>query len=294
VGSEQAASGAAEPRLLGSTDIRALAARYQIRPARRHGQNFVVDPNTVRRIVRTAALEPDDVVLEIGPGLGSLTLELLTRAAGVIAVEVDPVLAAALPTTVQEYAPLQADHLTVLPMDALDLTEPPTPAPTTIVANLPYNVAVPVVLHVLELLPTATRGLVMVQLEVAQRLAATPGSRTYGIPSVKAAWYAQLRQAGQVSRSVFWPPPRVDSGLVEWRRRPPPASWAQREPTFAVVDAAFAQRRKTLRAALAACAGSTARAESGLRAAGVDPSLRGEGLDVSDFARIAEAFAGLR
>jgi 16S rRNA (adenine1518-N6/adenine1519-N6)-dimethyltransferase len=243
VGSEQAASGAAEPRLLGSTDIRALAARYQIRPARRHGQNFVVDPNTVRRIVRTAALEPDDVVLEVGPGLGSLTLELLTRAAGVIAVEV---------------------------------------------------VAVPVVLHVLELLPTATRGLVMVQLEVAQRLAATPGSRTYGIPSVKAAWYAQLRQAGQVSRSVFWPPPRVDSGLVEWRRRPPPASRAQREPTFAVVDAAFAQRRKTLRAALAACAGSTARAESGLRAAGVDPSLRGEGLDVSDFARIAEAFAGLR
>jgi 16S rRNA (adenine1518-N6/adenine1519-N6)-dimethyltransferase len=285
---------AAEARLLGSAEVRALAARYGVRPTKRRGQNFVSDPNTVRRIVRTAALESHDVVLEVGPGLGSLTLGLLAAAAGVIAVEIDPVLAAALPQTIREYAPLRADRLRVLPVDAMDLTDPPTPLPTAIVANLPYNVAVQVVLHLLQLLPTATKGLVMVQLEVAERLAAPPGSRTYGIPSVKAAWYAELRQAGQVSRSVFWPAPRVDSGLVAWRRCTPPSSVAGRELTFAVADAAFAQRRKTLRAALAPCAGSATRAESALRAAGVDPSTRGEALSVSDFARIADAVAGLR
>jgi 16S rRNA (adenine1518-N6/adenine1519-N6)-dimethyltransferase len=294
VGSDHPRSGAAGSRLLGSGDVRALAARYGIRPAKRLGQHFVIDPNTVRRIVRTAALEPDDVVLEVGPGLGSLTLELLAETAGVIAVEIDPVLAAALPETVQEYVPSRTDALTVLAMDALKLAELPTPLPTAIVANLPYNVAVPVVLHLLELLPTATKGLVMVQLEVAQRLAAPLGSRTYGVPSVKAAWYAELRQAGQVSRSVFWPAPRVDSGLIAWHRRPSPASSAQRELTFAVIDAAFAQRRKTLRAALAVCAGSSARAEAVLRAAGIDPSLRGEALGVSDFAGIADSLAGLR
>jgi 16S rRNA (adenine1518-N6/adenine1519-N6)-dimethyltransferase len=294
VGSDHPRSGAAGSRLLGSGDVRALAARYGIRPAKRLGQHFVIDPNTVRRIVRTAALEPDDVVLEVGPGLGSLTLELLAETAGVIAVEIDPVLAAALPETVQEYVPSRTDALTVLAMDALKLAELSTPLPTAIVANLPYNVAVPVVLHLLELLPTATKGLVMVQLEVAQRLAAPLGSRTYGVPSVKAAWYAELRQAGQVSRSVFWPAPRVDSGLIAWHRRPSPASSAQRELTFAVIDAAFAQRRKTLRAALAVCAGSSARAEAVLRAAGIDPSLRGEALGVSDFAGIADALAGLR
>ena len=294
MGSERPRSGAAGSRLLGSADVRALVARYGVRPAKRLGQHFVIDPNTVRRIVRTAALEPDDVVLEVGPGLGSLTLELLAETAGVIAVEIDPVLAAALPETVQEYVPARIDALTVLSMDALDLAELPTPLPTAIVANLPYNVAVPVVLHLLELLPTATKGLVMVQLEVGQRLAAPPGSRTYGAPSAKAAWYAELRQAGQISRSVFWPAPRVDSGLIAWHTRPPPASSAQRELTFAVVDAAFAQRRKTLRAALAVCAGSSARAEAVLRAAGIDPSLRGEALGVSDFARIADALAGLR
>jgi 16S rRNA (adenine1518-N6/adenine1519-N6)-dimethyltransferase len=294
VGSDHPRSGSAGSRLLGTADVRALAARYGVRPAKRLGQHFVIDPNTVRRIVRTAALGPDDVVLEVGPGLGSLTLELLAETAGVIAVEVDAVLAAALPATVQEYVPSRIDALTVLSMDALDLAELPIPAPTAIVANLPYNVAVPVVLHLLELLPSATKGLVMVQLEVAQRLAAPPGSRTYGAPSGKAAWYAELRQAGQVRRSVFWPAPRVDSALVAWHRRPPPAPPVQRELTFAVVDAAFAQRRKTLRAALAAYAGSPARAEAGLRAAGIDPSLRGEALGVSDFARIADGLAGLR
>jgi 16S rRNA (adenine1518-N6/adenine1519-N6)-dimethyltransferase len=281
-------------RLLGSSDVRGLATRYAIRPTKRRGQNFVIDPNTVRRIVRAAALDPDEVVLEVGPGLGSLTLGLLNAGASVVAVEVDPVLAGALPVTIREYAPSRADRLDVLPGDALDLTESPVPNPTAIVANLPYNVAVPVVLHLLELLPTARKGLVMVQLEVADRLVAPPGSRTYGIPSVKAAWYAELRRAGQVSRSVFWPAPKVDSGLVAWRRRPPPVSAAGRALTFAVIDAAFAQRRKTLRAALAACAGSAERAEFAVRAAGIDPSLRGEALDVSDFARIADAVARLR
>jgi 16S rRNA (adenine1518-N6/adenine1519-N6)-dimethyltransferase len=292
--SDEGSRDAAEARLLGSAEVRALAAGYGVRPTKRRGQNFVSDPNTVRRIVRTAGLEPDDVVLEVGPGLGSLTLGLLAAAAGVVAVEIDPVLAAALPKTIREYAPARADRLHVLRADAMDLIEPPAPLPTAIVANLPYNVAVPVVLHLLELLPTATKGLVMVQLEVAERLAAPPGSRTYGIPSVKAAWYAELRQAGQVSRSVFWPVPRVDSGLVAWRRRPPPVSAAGRGLTFAIADAAFAQRRKTLRAALAPCTGSADRAESALRAAGIDPSLRGEALSVSDFARIADAVAGLR
>ncbi|MEP6526314.1 MAG: 16S rRNA (adenine(1518)-N(6)/adenine(1519)-N(6))-dimethyltransferase RsmA [Nocardioidaceae bacterium] len=292
--SDDGPGAAAGVRLLGSADVRALAARYAVRPRKRRGQNFVIDPNTVRRIVRTAALDSDEVVLEVGPGLGSLTLGLLNAVARVVAVEIDPVLASALPTTIGEYAPSRADRLDVLQADALGLTEPPVPAPTAIVANLPYNVAVPVVLHLLELLPTARKGLVMVQLEVADRLVAPPGSRTYGIPSVKAAWYAELRRAGQVSRSVFWPAPRVDSGLVEWRRRPSPASAVGRGLTFAVVDAAFAHRRKTIRAALAACAGSAERAESALRAAGIDPSLRGEALSVSEFARIADAVAGLR
>ena len=292
--SDDAPRSAAGARLLGSADVRALAARYGVRPTRRRGQNFVIDPNTVRRIVRSAALDPDEVVLEVGPGLGSLTVGLLSSVASVVAVEIDAVLAAALPETIREYAPSRADRLHVMQVDALDLADPPVPAPTAIVANLPYNVAVPVVLHLLELLPTARKGLVMVQHEVAERLVAPPGSRTYGIPSVKAAWYAELRRAGQVSRSVFWPAPRVDSGLVAWRRRPPPTSTAGRALTFAVVDAAFAQRRKTLRAALAACAGSAARAESAVRAAGIDPSVRGEALSVSEFARIADAVAGLR
>jgi 16S rRNA (adenine1518-N6/adenine1519-N6)-dimethyltransferase len=292
--SDERPGSAAEVRLLGSADVRALAARYAVRPMKRRGQNFVIDPNTVRRIVRTAALDTDEVVLEVGPGLGSLTLGLLNAVARVVAVEIDPVLASALPTTIGQYAPSRADRLDVLQADALGLTEPPVPTPTAIVANLPYNVAVPVVLHLLELLPTARKGLVMVQLEVADRLVAPPGSRTYGIPSVKAAWYAELRRAGQVSRSVFWPAPMVDSGLVAWRRRPPPASAAGRALTFAVVDAAFAHRRKTLRAALAACAGSAERAESAVRAAGIDPSVRGEALSVSEFASIADAVAGLR
>lgn len=279
--------------LLGPGEVTALAARLGRRPTKQLGQNFVIDPNTVRRIVRTAALDPADVVLEVGPGLGSLTLGLLPAAAAVLAVEVDPVLAGALPGTVAARASAYAARLTVLGVDALALTAADVRAtgsrpPTALVANLPYNVAVPVVLHLLEALPTLRHGLVMVQAEVAERLAAAPGSRAYGVPSVKLAWYAEVRRAGAVGRRVFWPQPRVDSGLVAWRRRPPPVTGADRAAVFAVVDAAFAQRRKTLRAALAGWAGSAAAAEAALRAARLDPRSRGEALGVADFARLAE------
>jgi len=274
--------------LLGPAGVRALAAALGVTPTKTLGQNFLHDPNTVRRIVRTAALRPDDVVLEVGPGLGSLTLGLLDAAAHVTAVEVDPVLAAALPKTVAERAADRADRLAVLAADALRLPGVPGPQPTALVANLPYNVAVPVVLHLLQVLPTLRTGLVMVQAEVAERLAAPPGSRTYGVPSVKAAWYASVRRAGAVPRAVFWPVPNVDSGLVALTRRDP-LPGADRAEVFAVVDAAFAQRRKTLRAALASWAGSPAAAEQLLRAAGVDPGLRGEALDVAAYARIAAA-----
>lgn len=274
--------------LLGPADVRRLAASLGLRPTKRLGQNFLIDGNTARRIVRTARLDPADVVVEVGPGLGSLTLALLPSVQRVVAVEVDQVLAAALPGTVAERAPALAGRLEVVSADALRIAELPGPAPTALVANLPYNVAVPVLLHLLEILPTLRRGLVMVQKEVADRLAAAPGSRTYGVPSVKAAWYASVRPAGLVSRTVFWPAPNVDSGLVAFERREPPPE-ASRQEVFAVVDAAFAQRRKTLRAALAGWAGSADEAERILRAAGVDPRARGEQLSVADYARIAGA-----
>jgi len=266
-----------------------LAAELALRPTKRLGQNFVIDANTVRRIVAAARLDPDDIVVEVGPGLGSLTLGLLPLAAHVIAVEVDPQLADRLPRTIAERAPGHADRLTVIAADALRL-EPELlqPAPTALVANLPYNVAVPVVLHLLETLPSLRHGLVMVQAEVADRLAAGPGSRTYGIPSVKAAWHVDVTAAGSVARTVFWPAPRVDSGLVRLVRRDPPVTTATRAEVFAAVDAAFGQRRKTLRAALAGWAGSAASAEQAVRAAGVDPGARGEQLLVTEFARIAE------
>jgi 16S rRNA (adenine1518-N6/adenine1519-N6)-dimethyltransferase len=234
--------------------------------------------------VRTAGLRPDDVVLEVGPGLGSLTLGLLPAAAQVVAVEIDPRLADLLPRTVADRRPDLADRLTVVTADALRLQELPGP-PTALVANLPYNVAVPVLLHLLELLPTLDRALILVQAEVAERLAAPPGHAAYGVPSVKAAWYGEVRRAGSVGRKVFWPEPNVDSGLVALVRRPPPPG--DRQATFAVVDAAFAMRRKSLRAALARWAGSPAAAETRLRAAGIDPALRGEQLSVTDFARLA-------
>jgi 16S rRNA (adenine1518-N6/adenine1519-N6)-dimethyltransferase len=279
----------AGPSLLGPADVRALASRHGVRPTKQRGQNFVIDANTVRRIVRAAGLRPDDVVVEVGPGLGSLTLALLGEVGRVVAIEVDPVLAAALPETLAAYAPELADRCEVLAADALRLVEVPGPAPTALVANLPYNVSVPVLLHMLALLPSLERGLVMVQSEVADRLAATPGSKVYGIPSVKAAWYADVRRAGAVGRTVFWPAPNVDSGLVSWTRREPPATTATREQVFTVVDAAFAQRRKALRGALRTLAGSSEAAEEALVAAGIDPMARGESLGVAEFARIAEA-----
>ncbi len=272
--------------LLTAGDVRELAGRLGVRPTKTLGQNFVVDANTVRRIVRVAGLEPGDVVVEVGPGLGSLTLALLEVVDRVVAVEIDPVLAAELPATVAARA-RPGTSLEVVLADAVTVTDLPGPAPTALVANLPYNVAVPVLLSMLARFPSLRHGLVMVQSEVADRLVAGPGSRTYGIPSVKTAWYAQARRAGAVPPPVFWPVPRVDSGLVAFTRQPPPRTTATREEVFAVVDAAFAQRRKTLRAALAGWAGSAPGAERALRAAGVDPAARGEQLDVAAFARIA-------
>jgi 16S rRNA (adenine1518-N6/adenine1519-N6)-dimethyltransferase len=323
--------------LLGPADIRALADALGMRPTKTLGQNFLHDANTIRRIVRTAALEPGEPVLEVGPGLGSLTLGLLEAGHPVTALEIDPVLARALPATVEARLPgapltvVQADALHYRPdalhhrPDALHYRpdalhhrpdeslhgpDARTAAPVSLnpqrargggegagatgtsaislVANLPYNVAVPVLLHLLEVVPALRTALVLVQAEVADRLAAVPGSKVYGVPSVKAAWYASAARAGAVSRSVFWPVPNVDSGLVRLVRRDPPATSASREQVFAVVDAAFAQRRKMLRSALAGWAGSPAAAEDVLRAAGVDPSARGETLDVRAFAAIAE------
>jgi len=322
-----------EARLLGPVEVRSLAAELDLRPTERLGQSFVHDANTVRRIVRAAELRPDDVVVEVGPGLGSLTLALLPEVAAVHAVEIDPALAARLPLTVGERAPALAERLVVHAADALrlraadlavdgaaagapdgatadltagvaaaDLTAAGAAAgaaaiaaadgpglPTALVANLPYNVAVPVVLHLLAELPSIRRGLVMVQAEVAERLAAPPGSRAYGVPSAKLAWYAAARRAGPVPRAVFWPVPGVDSGLLAFDRHDPPPG--DRAAVFAVVDAAFAQRRKALRSALAGWAGSPSAAEAVLRAADVDPRARAETLTIADFARIAAAAA---
>lgn len=274
--------------LLGARDVRELAERLDVRPTKKLGQNFVIDPNTVQRIVRAAELPADASVLEVGPGLGSLTLALLQQCRHVVAVEIDPVLAGELPRTVRAHQPGRADRLTVVNADALRITELPHRV-DALVANLPYNVAVPVLLHLLELLPGLTTALVMVQKEVAERLAAGPGSRTYGVPSVKANWYGEVGYAGDVSPRVFWPEPNVDSGLVRIRRTAPPPCVVGRERVFAVIDAAFAQRRKALRGALASLAGSAEASERALRRVGIDPRTRGEQLDVRDFARLADA-----
>jgi 16S rRNA (adenine1518-N6/adenine1519-N6)-dimethyltransferase len=274
-------------RLLGPADIRQIAARLELRPAKRFGQNFVIDPAFIRRIVALAGPRPDDHVLEVGPGLGSLTLALLAAGCRVLAVEIDPVLAAELPHTVASRAPDLASRLEVITADAARVTGLPGPAPSMLVANLPYNAAVPVLLHLLATVPSIARGVVMVQAEVAERMTAPPGSRVYGVPSVKLAAFAEMRRAGSVPRTVFWPVPRVDSGLVAFTRRDPPRAGVSRQQLFSVVDAAFSQRRKMLRSALAPWAGSAAEAERILRAAGVDPSARGESLGVAEFAAIA-------
>ncbi|VVJ15388.1 SSU rRNA (adenine(1518)-N(6)/adenine(1519)-N(6))-dimethyltransferase (EC [Amycolatopsis camponoti] len=274
--------------LLGPAEIRGLAAELDVRPTKKLGQNFVHDPNTVRRIVELANVGPDDVVLEVGPGLGSLTLGLLATGARVVAVEIDPKLAERLPKTVAERGLEAAERLTVVEADAMRVSKDDLGEPTALVANLPYNVAVPVVLHLLAEVPSLTSGLVMVQTEVADRMAAGPGSRIYGVPSVKLAWYGPARKVAAVPRSVFWPVPNVDSALVAFERGDAPAS-DDRDRLFGLVDAAFSQRRKTLRAALAGWAGSAERAGELLTAAGIDPKTRGEQLDVHDFARLAAA-----
>jgi 16S rRNA (adenine1518-N6/adenine1519-N6)-dimethyltransferase len=312
-------------RLLGAGDVRAIAARLGVQPTKRLGQNFVVEQGTVRQVAALAGpFAPGDVILEVGPGLGSLTLALLEAAAPVpgarvVAVEIDPVLAGELPKTIAGRAPGLAGRVEVVQADALVVTELAAGPPTVLAANLPYNVAVPVVLHLLAVFPSVARGVVMVQAEVADRMCAGPGSRVYGVPSAKLAWYAQARPAGTVPRSVFWPVPNVDSKLVAFTRhllsrdsgvaevagdaaRSKEAGGvagddvgcqASRGEVFAVIDAAFGQRRKTLRAALSGWAGSPAQAERILHAAGVSPGARGESLGIAEFARIAQAEVSL-
>jgi 16S rRNA (adenine1518-N6/adenine1519-N6)-dimethyltransferase len=273
--------------LLDPSAVRDLASQLGLRPSKQRGQNFVTDANTIRRIVAAAQVSEDDTVLEVGPGLGSLTLGLLQAARRVIAIEIDDVLAAQLPETVGARLPERLAALRVVNADALQVDVLPEP-PTAVVANLPYNVAVPVLLHLLATFHSWTHGLVLVQAEVADRLAASPGSKTYGVPSVKVAWYATATKAGTVSPTVFWPVPNVESGLVAINRRRPPATTATRDQVFAVIDAAFAQRRKMLRSALAGLAGSSTAASAAAVAAGLDPQARGETLDVTDFTRLAE------
>lgn len=273
--------------LLDPRRIRELAAELDLRPTKQRGQNFVHDANTVRRIVAAAQLDPDEVVLEIGPGLGSLTLGLLEVVSWVHSIEIDDRLARRLPATVAERLPGHERRLTVLEADALRVDRLDDPQPTAVVANLPYNVSVPVLLHVLARFPTIRHGLVMVQAEVADRLVAPSGSKVYGVPSVKLAWYCAGRRVGSVPPAVFWPVPNVDSGLVRLERRDPPVTTARREQVFALVDAAFAQRRKMLRSALAGVFGSSASAAEALVASDIDPQARGEVLDVADFARLA-------
>jgi 16S rRNA (adenine1518-N6/adenine1519-N6)-dimethyltransferase len=271
--------------LLGAAQIRELAAQLDLKPSKSLGQNFVIDSNVCTKIVRTAGVASDDIALEIGPGLGSLTLAMLEVAQSVIAVEIDPRLAQQLPITVAQHF-AHPENLTVINKDALAVNDLPV-APTVLVANLPYNVSVPVLLHLLEKFPTLRTGVVMVQAEVADRLAAKPGGKEYGIPSVKAAWWADVKNVGTVSRSIFWPAPNVDSKLVGFTRRETAGSEESREKVFTIIDAAFAQRRKMLRSALSSLYGSSSAAEAILIKAGIDPTLRGEALQIESFCKIA-------
>ncbi|GGH62899.1 16S rRNA (adenine(1518)-N(6)/adenine(1519)-N(6))-dimethyltransferase RsmA [Rothia aerolata] len=278
-----------EQQLLGPQEIRDLAEQLGIRPTKTLGQNFVIDPNTIRRIVAAAEISPEETVLEVGPGLGSLTLGILDAAHDMVAVEIDPPLAQQLPHTIAKFRPGAESRISVVLKDALQVTELPK-TPTALVANLPYNVAVPVLLHLFAQFESIEHALVMVQDEVADRLSAKPGSKIYGVPSVKANWYCEVSKAGVIGTNVFWPAPKIKSGLVAFKRRKEPISDVNRETVFEIIDAAFAQRRKTLRAALASWAGSGARAGEILSTAGIDSSLRGEKLDIFDFVKIAEAY----
>ena len=278
-----------DSHLLGPVEVRSLADQLGVSPTKKLGQNFVHDPNTVRRIVASAELSADDVVVEVGPGLGSLTLGLIDSVAQVVALEIDPRLAGQLPETVAQRAPEFATRLEVLNIDALRVRRADLATmPTALVANLPYNVSVPVLLHLLAEFPSIRRVLVMVQKEVADRLAAEPGSKIYGVPSIKASFYGSVSRAGVIGKNVFWPAPNIESGLV---RIDVDDSIDRdlRTTVFPLIDAAFAQRRKTLRSTLAAVYGSPTDAEAALRAAGIDPGLRGEKLAVDDFIRLAQA-----
>jgi 16S rRNA (adenine1518-N6/adenine1519-N6)-dimethyltransferase len=272
--------------LLGAAEIRELAAQLDLKPSKSLGQNFVIDANVCRKIVRVADVRADDVALEIGPGLGSLTLALLEEAASVVAIEIDQRLATQLPITAANHSD-RASELSVVTSDALAIRSLDV-EPTVLVANLPYNVSVPVFLHLLEFFPTLRSGVVMVQAEVADRLAAKPNSKEYGIPSVKAAWWADVTGAGSVSRSIFWPAPNVDSKLVGFKRHAPLGDEVLRKKVFAIIDLAFAQRRKMLRSTLSSMYGSSAAAEAHLESVGIDGTLRGEALTIEDFCKIAK------
>jgi 16S rRNA (adenine1518-N6/adenine1519-N6)-dimethyltransferase len=271
--------------LLGAAEIREIAERIGVRPTKKLGQNFVVDANTCRKIVKSADVGPEDVALEIGPGLGSLTLAMLESAKEVIAIEIDDRLAEELPETAKRHG-FDANKLTIINEDAMGIATLPV-QPTVLVANLPYNVSVPVLLRFLELFPTLRSGVVMVQSEVADRLVAKPNSKTYGSPSVKATWWADLTSAGTVSRSIFWPVPNVDSSLVRFVRHESAGDEALRKIVFKIIDAAFAQRRKMMRAALSDLCGGSAAASSIIEASGIDPTIRGEALELADFIKIA-------
>jgi len=271
--------------LLGAAEIREIAERIGVRPTKKLGQNFVVDANTCRKIVKSADVGATDVALEIGPGLGSLTLAMMESAREVIAIEIDDRLATELPETAKRHG-FDTSKLTIMNEDAMNISTLPTD-PTVLVANLPYNVSVPVLLRFLELFPTLRSGVVMVQSEVADRLVAKPNSKTYGSPSVKATWWADLTSAGTVSRSIFWPVPNVDSSLVRFVRHQSAGDEALRKVVFQIIDAAFAQRRKMMRAALSDMCGGSAAASSIIEASGIDPTIRGESLELTDFIKIA-------
>lgn len=271
--------------LLGAVEIREIAERIGVRPTKKLGQNFVVDANTCRKIVKSADVRPTDVALEIGPGLGSLTLAMMESAREVIAIEIDDRLAAELPETAKRHG-FDTSNLTIINEDAMNISTLPI-EPTVLVANLPYNVSVPVLLRFLELFPTLRSGVVMVQSEVADRLVAKPNSKTYGSPSVKATWWADLTSAGTVSRSIFWPVPNVDSSLVRFVRHQSAGDEALRKVVFKIIDASFAQRRKMMRAALSDMCGGSAAASSIIEASGIDPTIRGEALELADFIKIA-------
>lgn len=277
---------------LSASEIRKLGADLQLRPSKSLGQNFVVDGNTCRKIVRLAELNASDVVLEVGPGLGSLTIALLADAAHVIAVEIDNRLANQLPKTMAAHAPERVNALTVINDDALNVTSLAL-RPTVLVANLPYNVSVPVLLHIMENFPSIERGIVMVQAEVADRLAAPPGSKVYGVPSVKLKWWADSQVASQISREVFWPVPRVDSSLLAFSRRSDSrlADESLRKRTFAIIDSAFAQRRKMLRASLGTFLGNSESASTYLNSIGIDPTSRAENLTLEQFIAIARGIS---